>query len=115
MPQIIETFNWPVRLTSTGEGEQVVRTAKFGDGYAQRSAEGINSAKEIWEIRVTGNAAKIAAVKAFIKAHQGARAFHWTPPLGEPGLYVTTGGWRLSGHGAQKYTLSTTFEQTFHP
>ena len=61
------------------------------------------------------NAAKIAAVKACIKAHQGARAFHWTPPLGAPGLYVTTGGWRLSGHGAQKYTLSTTFEQTFHP
>ncbi|MAO57796.1 MAG: phage tail protein [Alcanivorax sp.] len=116
MPDIVQTWVWPVRLTSTGAVEQQVQEARFGDGYVQRSEVGINNERQQWEIQVTGREELVREVRAFLRAHRGARSFLWTPPLEEePSFFTSQGGWRISGHGLGRFTLTTTFVQTFKP
>ena len=109
----IETFIWQ---SEKGEGEikQRVRTQQFGDGYAQSVSDGINNKSQTWPFLHTGPKDKIKAIMAFLDRHQGAKAFLWTPPLGELGLYKCN-GYKPSPRGGQVYSLSATFEQAFHP
>ena len=109
----IETFIWQ---SEKGEGEikQRVRTQQFGDGYVQSVSDGINNKSQTWPFLHTGPKDKIKAIMAFLDRHQGAKAFLWTPPLGELGLYKCN-GYKPSPRGGQVYSLSATFEQAFHP
>ena len=109
----IETFIWQ---SEKGEGEitQRVRTKKFGDGYGQTVSDGINNKSQSWPFMHTGPKEKIKAIMVFLDRHQGAKAFLWTPPLGELGLY-TCNGYNPSPRGGQVYALSATFEQAFLP
>jgi phage-related protein len=110
----IERFTWQTEKGATGDIKQRVRSKQFGDGYSQSVSDGINNKTQSWPISHTGNAARIKEVIAFLDRHQGAKAFLWTPPLGELGLYKCT-GYQPANKGGSVYTLTATFEQTFHP
>jgi phage-related protein len=109
----IETFTWQ---TERGEGEikQATRTTKFGDGYAQTVADGINNKSQSWPFSHTASEARIKEIMAFLDRHQGAKSFLWTPPLGEVGFYKCN-GYKPAPKGGKVFTLSATFEQVFHP
>ncbi|QZI68666.1 phage tail protein [Pseudomonas protegens] len=109
-----ETFTWCVQAQSSGTTEYATKSAKFGDGYKQVVADGINNASSEWSISISDKGAVIAAIKAFLDRHAGATPFLWTPPLGTQGLYRGNSV-RLSGGGGDYYTLTATFEQAFHP
>lgn len=109
-----EVFTWCVRTEINGTGEFMVKEARFGDGYRQSSADGLNNESQQWPISIVGRAAKVGPALEFIRAHKGAVSFLWTPPLGVQGLYQCK-AYNLIPHGAGVYTLSATFEQTFQP
>ena len=110
----LETFTWSIENSASGDVAQRIRTAQFGDGYSQKVADGLNNKSQSWPVSHTGPEERVKAIIAFLDRHQGAKAFLWTPPLGELGLYTCT-GYKPSSRGGNFYTLTATFQQTFHP
>lgn len=81
------TFNWVVSTQASATIGYVVRTAQFGDGYAQDVGEGINNKTESWEVSFTGSDTDVIAIMEFLDALGGYKSFFWTNPLGKIGLY----------------------------
>jgi len=109
-----ETFTWCPIIEPTGTGTLRNKSAQFGDGYKQTAADGINNHSENWPLTFRGNGAFIKPIKDFLIARGGNQSFYWTPPLGELSL------WRCETYGvtplgAEMYTLTATFEQSFQP
>ncbi|SMG00329.1 Phage minor tail protein [Burkholderia singularis] len=77
-------------------------------------ADGINNESDAFQLSFRGRAEVIAAIRAFLRRHAGVRAFNWTPPLGEPGLYVCKKFSRVF-QTKHVFTITATFEQTFSP
>ncbi|MEN4951918.1 phage tail protein [Stenotrophomonas sp. TWI819] len=109
-----DEFTWCVRTDSTGSGSFDVKEARFGDGYRQTSADGLNNEEQQWPISIVGREAKVRAARDFLRARKGGISFLWTPPLGEQGFYLCK-SYSLTPHGGGVFTLSATFEQTFQP
>lgn len=65
-----------------------INVTKFGDGYEQRAATGINTEVVSWSLSFTGNSTKITPIRTFLRARGGLESFQWTNPLGELGIYV---------------------------
>lgn len=110
----IETFTWAPAPDVQGETTLRTRTAQFGDGYAQTTGDGLNNKAQSWPLSFTRREAEAQAILDFFDRHAGYKAFRWTPPLGELGL------WRVSQQslrplGGGLYTITATFEQAFHP
>lgn len=108
------TFTWSPRLEPTGTITYRTLSAKFGDGYEQRAADGINNKSQMWPLSFVGDAAYVTPARDFLDARVGYQSFYWTPPLGVQGLY------RCSSHtlrplGNGNYELMATFEQAFQP
>lgn len=110
-----EIFVWSPRINSSGDTQPNLLESRFGNGYTQRLSVGINNLACSWAVSFTGTEAYLKPIQAFFVRHKGALHFMWTPPMGEQGAFVTTGGWQLQPHGRRRYTLSTTFQQVFLP
>ena len=109
-----ETFTWVPKVEPVGSVEFRLKTAKFGDGYQQTAADGINNKTQSWPLTFVGDEARIKAIVAFLDRHAGAKAFSWTAPLAGPALYRCK-GYQPTPMGAGLYSLTATFEQAFHP
>lgn len=52
----------------------------FGDGYSQRSADGLNHMSEMWTLSWTGRTvSEIDTLEDFFEARGGYEHFTWTP------------------------------------
>ncbi len=109
-----ETFNWSPRVNPRGQVRLRTLEAKFGDGYTQTAADGINSKVQSWPLEFVGTEQKIGEIAAFLDRHGGFRSFLWTPPLGGEGRYRAT-EYDPVALGAGLFSLSVTFQQTFGP
>ncbi|MDR5825787.1 phage tail protein [Caballeronia sp. LZ043] len=111
-----DTFIWKPTVASTsGTTTLKTRKAQFGDGYAQRVADGLNNASSSFSLQFVNDAATISAILAFLRAHAGATAFLWTPLLWTaPGLFTCESFSEPTRDGAV-YTITATFDQTFAP
>lgn len=92
-----------------------VWSAKFGDGYEQRAAKGINSTPEIWDVRWDNlTFADAATIYSFLSGTKGSTSFIWTPPgYATTYKYVVTA---LSEHpGTTRSSISATFQQVYEP
>lgn len=110
----METFTWCPLNQPTGNVRLRTRTAQFGDGYSQSSGDGINTKEQSWPLMFTKSEPEAQSIIDFLDRHQGYKAFFWTPPMGELGLY------RVDAYTVRPlrpglYTISATFTQTFHP
>jgi phage-related protein len=66
-----------------------VLSSKFGDGYEQRVADGINIRPRSWRLSFnTRTTAEMTPIVAFLEARNGIEAFDWTPPSGAAGKFV---------------------------
>jgi phage-related protein len=108
------TFTWPVQAKPTGAIKLRTLSAKFGDGYEQVAADGINNIEQSWPISILGLAAEVTPARDFLNARQGYQSFFWTPPLGAPGYYRCR-DYQLQHLGGGAYELTATFEQAFQP
>ncbi|MGY6256537.1 phage tail protein [Paraburkholderia caledonica] len=111
-----DTFTWvPTVAGTSGSTTERVRKAQFGDGYAQRIADGINGESSSFNLQFTDDAATISAILAFLKSHAGATSFNWTPLLWTaPGLFTCEKYSQPTKDGSA-YTITATFDQTFAP
>jgi phage-related protein len=110
----IETFTWP---TQTGDAPDInyrVRSSQFADGYKQTVGDGPNNKEGSYPITYTGSKAKVLEIVAFFDRHAGAKAFKWTTPLGELGLFTCQ---KLvpTPVGGGQFKLTATFDQAFAP
>lgn len=109
-----DTFTWvPTVANFSGTPTFKVRTAQFGDGYTQRSADGINNRSTVYSLQFIGDAATVAAIIAFLDAQAGATAFNWTPPFRQQSLFTAT--YTEPTKDGNVYTMTATFTQTFAP
>lgn len=97
-----------VNLTS----EFRVKKAQFGDGYAQRVADGINSTVRSWSVSFTDTAANIDTIQDFLDNEAGVTAFTWTPPVGSSGLWLCD-SYSRSIVEYDHETLTATFTEIF--
>lgn len=109
-----ETFSWSPRVGAQSDNSFRTRKAQFGDGYTQVAGDGINPVMPQWSVSFTGDEAYVGAIKAFLTRHAGAKSFIWKPPLEPAGLWRSE-SLQIATHGADNYTLSTTFIRAYHP
>lgn len=65
----------------TGTTEFRVLTAQFGNGYNQRTPDGVNNVIETWNIQsIPTSATDMATIVSFLSGKYGTTAFLWTPP-----------------------------------
>lgn len=111
----IETFTPPqtpdqVKITATPR----VRTCGFGDGYVQRSADGLNAEPVTcelgWSALLPADSATIAA---FFSARGGHEAFYYTAPGDAQRKY--TNGAVARTVGARRDSIAVTLTEVFDP
>lgn len=110
----IETFKWPVQTGDAADITYRVRTSQFGDGYKQSAADGPNNKEQSFPVTHTAVKSRILEIKAFLDRHAGSKAFLWTTPLGELGLY-TCADLKYTPMGGSAFKMTATFTQAFHP
>lgn len=110
----IETFRWPTERGETPDIQYRVREAKFGDGFRQVVGDGPNNKEDRYPITVTGNKKETRKIMDFFDRHGGAKAFLWTTPLGDLGLF-TCADPKPTPVGGHRFKVSATLQRAFHP
>ena len=97
------------------EIEPRVLLARFGDGYSQRAADGLNTQQRRYDSLRWDNVsqAEADAITGFFVARGGVEAFFWTPSdSGVTGKYRAV-KWGRSRHTAEAYTVTASLIQEF--
>lgn len=106
-----QTFNFRPDYESKLSQEPQVIVTKFGDGYEQRVATGINNQPEKWSLSFTVGNPALPSALAFLQARKGVESFYWTNSFGVQNVYVCR-RWTLD-RSPGKQSLSMDFEQVF--
>jgi len=107
------TFNYSPSNGSAVNVEASIREAKFGDGYSQRFADGINNLPRMWNVQFTNFQTTDAdAIVAFLRARGGYESFDWTPPSGAAGKFFCR-SWSDGHDSFGIRSISATFEEVF--
>lgn len=78
------TFTYIPDIGAQVEYKLRFKEAKFGDGYEQRYADGLNSVSEVWSLAFTNrDNTDIDAIITFLKARAGVEVFDWETPNGD--------------------------------
>jgi phage-related protein len=111
-------FDWCVTAAAV-DMEPRVKVAQFGDGYAQRRADGLNYQPQTWNIEMR-NAFESTARAAFdfLKARGGVDVFNWYQPRTDIVVNVICPRWSLAygdliDSGDRLFNLTATFEETY--
>jgi phage-related protein len=106
-------FTWIPVKASLQERPRIL-SSKFGDGYEQRRAEGINHIAQHWSLFfVCHHAAMAHAILGFLRAHKGSEIFYWTPPDVSTAIHVICREYSSNIEPGNSRTISATFEQVF--
>lgn len=89
-----------------------VTASKFGDGYEQRVARGLNTTPETWSVEFEGAMSDIAPIEAFLRARNAVEAFEWKTPDGDTLKFICR-TWDKARVRGVLHTLSCDFEQVF--
>lgn len=109
------TFTWVPSYAGTGKETKLkLRKAQFGDGYAQRSARGINNIGQIWQVALNNRGqVEKDAIEAYLKAASTGVSFSWTPPGEATSVKVICEEWSVTPIVAGYFTINAVFEQVF--
>lgn len=105
------TFTYVPNAGASEKTTPKVLSAKFGDGYEQRTADGINNIKRVWNLSFVKTSADMANVISFLENEGGLTSFNWTPPRGAAGLWLCREWDRIAE--ANYDTISFQFEEVF--
>jgi phage-related protein len=109
-----DTFNWRVNADVSGGGEFINYTSKFGDGYQQSIAAGLNNERLMWTVNYTGSKTTVVAIRDFLRTQKGL-TFFWTPPLETTARKFICPKYSLTDHGGAIWTINMQFEQVYAP
>ena len=106
------TYN-PSKSFSTNSKPRVV-VSQFGDGYSQRTGQGINRITKEWSLVFKSRSIIDSnAIENFFIARSGVEGFLWTPP-GESTTYsVICTEWSRTYDSAISATIQAKFVQIF--
>lgn len=108
------TFTYTPSVSSQVRTAPRSLKARFGDGYSQRAADGINANPTKWNVVFSDESDTDAdAIIAFFDARNGHESFTWTPPGGSAGQYTIVDHARRYVRGLDRNTITAQFEQEF--
>lgn len=90
-----------------------VRRNTFGDGYSQRSADGINTIDEKWSLSWTGTTTQITELEDFFIAEGGVNSFYWTPKRESTQLLWTCNTWNRVYNSNGVDTITATLQREY--
>jgi phage-related protein len=85
-------------------------TNKFGDGYEQRAADGINNKLRTYSLSFSRVTADVEAIETFLDGKGGVTSFTWTPSGGSE-VRVICREWGYSFNSNNTRVLNCTFEE----
>lgn len=110
-------FDW-VESASTklDESPRVLKT-QFGDGYAQRSPDGLNPIQQRWSVVFSAVDPVVGdAIIAFFRTHGGVTPFDWTPLWHTTARRFICPQWSRSQPNVWGQSdITASFEQDFAP
>lgn len=107
-------FTWTPSVGFTTETSPKVVTAKFGDGYSQRTAIGINNIEQMWNLSFASNDLITAAeIIAFLESKAGITPFTWLPPGEVTEVKVVCAKWTKNYESSISRTITATFERVY--
>lgn len=93
-----------------------VREARFGDGYSQRTPDGINTGTDTWSLTFAVRTdSEAAAILDFLATRGGYEAFDWTPPGEGTAIRVVCREWNRAFDQTNKNTVTATFARVHEP
>ena len=91
-----------------------VLVAQFGDGYSQRTANGLNSQPSEWSVSWSPiSLTNAETIRAFLASRGGVEAFRWTPPGAGSPVVVICPQWAFSYRGGGLADMQATFVEVF--
>lgn len=91
-----------------------VLISQFGDGYAHRIADGINSINTSWSLTFTNiSLVDSAAIITFFETAAGTTSFQWTPPNEAVQYNVTCAEWNVIYESHISRTISAKFTRVY--
>lgn len=108
-------FTWTPSYGSSVKRKPSIHKAQFGDGYAQRTQNGINANPKSRNLVFSNLTAAVAdAIEAFLEGKNGSTPFTFTFP-GESEQMVVCEQWDRMYNAYNQVTITATFEQDFAP
>ena len=105
------TYRASFQGTSKTTKPRVIKNS-FGDNYSQRTADGINSKPQNWDLSWEGyQVAEISEMEDFLDARGGHEAFYWTPERDSTALKFICPEWTRTFIAEHNDTLSAKFEE----
>ncbi len=106
----------PVASASTVDMTPRILKADFGDGYSQRTEDGLNAQQDdatwVWSYC---SADEFENLRAFFASMKGALSFFWTPPDEAVPKKFICSQWTKSFDSAVTRTMTAKFTQVFDP
>lgn len=106
----MKTFNWPVRPNVKESAEPQVNVIKFGDGYEQRQAKGINNNLRTYDVELKVINEEAILIDNFFSFHGAIKPFLWREPKLNHFIKVKCTKWS-SIVDYKVTTISATFEE----
>lgn len=108
------TFTWLLSYGTDQDATPRVNEARFGDGYSQAVADGINALAMTWSLNFTYRAAdETDEILGFLADHGGYDTFWWRSVVDGQPKRVLCRSWRTRQVGPGQYQLEMRFEQRF--
>lgn len=106
------TFTWKADYGASKSVAPAVKTIKFGDGYEQRQASGINRKPRKFSLTFKREIAEADAIDTFLSARGAVEAFSYTHPGQSAGVFVCR-EWSRVSDSVSTDQVTATFEEVF--
>ena len=110
---------FPATVTAPYAGSSVssearVLKATFGDGYAQRAADGINTITDQYQLTWENiDRSEALIIINFLRSMGGYQSFYWTPPGESVARLWTCDKWQRNNVSGVLDTVNATFTECF--
>lgn len=108
------TFTYAPDYSAQQQIAPRVKSMRFGDGYEQRQADGINTQPAVWNLTFANRTnTDTNSIHTFLSARGGFEAFDWVPPDSTATIKVLCREWSKTMNRFNLNTITATFEQVF--
>jgi phage-related protein len=109
-------FDWG-ETSASEEATPRTNAMRFGNGYEQRSPDGINNMDRSWSLRFDDCSPEVGdEIIAFLEARNGVEVFDWTPKWRTSALKVICTQWsRTKGTRPMLQSITARFDQRYEP
>ncbi len=105
----MKTFRWKVKPDMEVNSQPSVREVRFGDGYSQRMAAGLNADLKTYRVTLSVTREEARHLEAFGRARR-LEGILWKPPYAYRQIKVTCAGWSARV-GMLRVEFSAEFKQ----